>query len=221
MRFRCDAIRADSSRCRKDVGMTVMTEERPIFENEDWLVTEGGLEHKTTGYFIARESLGQRRDDGLWSWPLHMAEKSWCAMMPFVEAFSCAAAVYGVRTDADLAQTFRIARSEISPWPRLNDQAFNPAPLISQALRPEGAAPILWEAGSREKCLDVQGLRNPDDGWRVPLQKAARPFSVNVRLRPSRLSMVRAAALPWRAPRRIRRTGTKLVRLIQAAWNIR
>ena len=37
--------------------MTTMTDVRPIFENEQWLVTEDGLEHKTTGYFIERESL--------------------------------------------------------------------------------------------------------------------------------------------------------------------
>ena len=71
--------------------MTAMTDECPIFENEDWLVTESGLEHKQTGYFIERDSLGQRREDGLWAWPLHMAEKSWCAMKSFTEAFSRAA----------------------------------------------------------------------------------------------------------------------------------
>jgi hypothetical protein len=54
--------------------MTAMAVERPIFENRDWLVTEGGLEHKTTGYFIERESLAQRRSDGLWTWAMHFAE---------------------------------------------------------------------------------------------------------------------------------------------------
>ena len=98
--------------------MTAMTQERCIFENEEWLVTEGGLEHKSTGYFIDRGSVANRRDDGLWTWPLHMAEKSWCAMMPFAEAFSCAASVYDIETGADLAQTFRIARCEVSPWPQ-------------------------------------------------------------------------------------------------------
>src|SRR5689334_2258941 len=72
---------------RKDDGMTAMTDVRPIFENQEWLVSEDGLEHKTTGYFIERESLGQRREDGLWTWPLHMAEKQWCALTPFAEAF--------------------------------------------------------------------------------------------------------------------------------------
>src|SRR5689334_9239068 len=107
-------------RCRKDVGMIAMTEERPIFENEEWLVTESGLEHKTTGYFIERDGIANRREDGLWTWPLHMAEKSWCTMIPFAEAFACAAAEYGVDAGADLARTFKMARCEVSPWPRFD-----------------------------------------------------------------------------------------------------
>ena len=201
--------------------MTVMTEERPIFENEEWLVVESGLEHKTTGYFIDRGSLGQRRDDGLWTWPLHMAEKSWCRMAPFAEAFSCAASVYDIETGADLAQTFKIARCEVSPWPRADKQAFNPAPVMSRALRFEDANPILVEPGSADKSLKGQGLQSSGDSWRVRSQTGMRPFSTNVRPRPSQITTVRTAAFPWRAPRRIRKTGTKLVRLIQAAWNIR
>src|SRR4051794_34859676 len=81
--------------------MTAVAEERSIFENEEWLVTESGLEHKRTGYFIERSDLANRRGDGLWTWPLHMAEKSWCAMAPFAEAFSCAASVYDVAVDVD------------------------------------------------------------------------------------------------------------------------
>jgi hypothetical protein len=208
----------------KDPAMTVMTDERPIFENEEWLVIESGLEHKRTGYFIDRESLGQRREDGLWTWPLHMAEKSWCAMQPFSEAFSCAASVYGVTTGAELAQTFRMARCEISPWPKVAREAnrrSNPVPLIPRTLHPQGSSPILIEPRSSEKPLNGQGFRSPGDVWRIRPQTGARPFLKNPRNRPEHPSLTREVDLPWRAQRRIRKTGTKLVRLLQAAWNIR
>ena len=191
--------------------MTAMTEERCIFENEEWLVTEGGLEHKTTGFFIDRGSVANRRDDGLWTWPLHMAEKSWCAMMPFAEAFSRAASVYDIETGADLAQTFRIARSEVSPWPRAEKAVANPAPLLPRTLRLEGRDPILWEPGSSAKTLKSKGSQG----------SGARLSATPARLRPSHLPMLRSPAFPWRAPRRLRKTGTRLVRMIQAAWNIR
>jgi hypothetical protein len=188
--------------------MTAMTEERCIFENEEWLVTGSGLEHKTTGYFIDRASVANRRDDGLWTWPLHMAEKSWCAMVPFAEAFSRAASVYDIETGADLAQTFRIARSEVSPWPQADKPVINPAPLLPRTLRPAGRDPILWEPGSPAKTLKNQG-------------SGGRPFATPARPRPSHLPMMRSPAFPWRAPHRLRKTGTRLVRMIQAAWNIR
>jgi len=191
--------------------MTAMTEERCIFENEEWLVTESGLEHKTTGYFIERAGIANRRDDGLWSWPLHMAEKSWCAMMPFAEAFSCAASVYDVETGADLERTFRIARCEVSPWPQADKPIINPAPLLPRTLRSAGRDPILWEPGTSVKALKSQGSQG----------SGGRSFSTPARLRPSHLSMMRSPAFPWRAPRRLRKTGTRLVRMIQAAWNIR
>jgi len=201
--------------------MIAMTKERPIFENEEWLVIESGLEHKSTGYFIERESIANRRDDGLWTWPLHMAEKSWCKMTPFAEAFSCAAAEYGIETGAGLAQTFKLARREISPWPQARKQVLNPAPMMERTLRFEDGIPISSGPGSSANCLDVEVPQGSDDDWRLRPQNATRSFSINARLHPSRLSMVRVAALPWRTPRRIRKTGTKLVRLIQAAWNIR
>ncbi len=201
--------------------MTAMTELRPIFENEEWLVTEDGLEHKTTGYFIERECLNQRREDGLWTWPLHMAEKSWCAMMPFAEAFACAASVYHVETGAELAQTFKVARCEIAPWPQVKYDARNPAPTTSRTLRNEGPDPIYLELGSSQKALSEEGFQSLDESWRMRSQASARPFSTTTRIRSARLNMERDSALPWRAPRRIRKTGTKLVRLLQAAWNIR
>lgn len=201
--------------------MTVMTDERPIFENEEWLVIESGLEHKQTGYFIDRESLGQRREDGLWTWPLHMAEKTWCAMQPFSEAFSCATSVYGVTTGAELAQTFKMARSEIAPWPRVAKQASNPVPLIPRTLHSQGSNPIFIEPRSSEKPLNGQGFHSPDDVWRIRPKTGARPFLKKPRIRPERPNLARETDLPWRAQRRIRKTGTKLVRMLQAAWTIR
>jgi len=201
--------------------MTAMTDVRPIFENEEWLVTEDGLEHKTTGYFIERESVGQRREDGLWTWPLHMAEKSWCAMTPFAEAFSCAASVYNVETGTDLAQTFKVARRELSAWPQVRQTSRHSAPATSATLQSETQTPILVRSASLEKPLVDEGFRKLDESWRMHSQTGARPFSTTTRIRSARYTMEKAPALAWQAPYRIRRTGTKLVRLLQAAWNIR
>ncbi|WP_445501284.1 hypothetical protein [Microvirga sp. G4-2] len=201
--------------------MTPMMDVHPIFENEEWLVTGEGLEHKTTGYFIERESLGQRREDGLWTWPLHMAEKSWCAMAPFTEAFSCAASVYNIETGAELAQTFKVARSEISAWPQVERISRNPAPMTSQALQGEARIPISLQSGSSEKLLQDEGFRKLDESWRMRGQTGARPFSTSPRIRSARYTIERDPSPVWQAPYRIRRTGTKLVRLLQAAWNIR
>ncbi|PVE21233.1 hypothetical protein DC522_27765 [Microvirga sp. KLBC 81] len=201
--------------------MTAMMDVRPIFENEEWLVTEEGLEHKTTGYFIERESFGQRREDGLWTWPLHMAEKSWCAMTPFAEAFSCAASVYNVEAGADLAQTFKVARSEISAWPQVKQASRNPAPMASSNLRNGAQIPISLQSGSSEKSLQDEGFRKLDESWRMRGHIGARLFSTSPRIRSARYTIERDPSPAWQAPYRIRRTGTKLVRLLQAAWNIR
>ncbi len=201
--------------------MTAMTDVCPIFENEEWLVTEEGLEHKTTGYFIEREGLSQRRDDGLWTWPLHMAEKSWCAMTPFAEAFSCAASVYGFAAGPELAQTFKVARRDISAWPQVRHDLRIPAPSMSETLRNEAQTPISLQSGFAEKSLMDDGFRKPDESWRMRSQTSARPYSTTTRIRSARYTMEKASAPAWHAPYRIRRTGTKLVRLLQAAWNIR
>jgi hypothetical protein len=203
------------------VGMTTMAAEQAIFENEDWLVTEDGLEHKTTGYFIERESLANRRDDGLWSWPLHMAEKSWCSMTAFAEAFTCAASVYNIETGAELAQTFKMARGEIAVWPKPSKRNENPAPLVRPILHSAEPNPILWEAGRAEKPAKTLGSYASDENLRRPFLTGARVFSANTRLRDSHMDMARTKALPWRTSRRIQKTGTKLVRLFQAAWSIR
>jgi hypothetical protein len=77
-----------------------------LFVNEAWAVTNEGLEHRSNGYFIPREELGARRSDGLWTWPVHMAEKLWCGPKEFTEAFMQAVRAYGLQADAGLALSF-------------------------------------------------------------------------------------------------------------------
>ena len=201
--------------------MSAITEERPIFENEEWLVCDSGLEHKRTGYFIDRDSLGQRREDGLWSWPLHMAEKSWCGMQPFSEAFTCALSVYGVSAGVELAQSLKVARCEVAAWPKAARTISGSVPAIPHPLHQRGANPILVKPRSSNKPLNGQGFQSPDNAWRFRTKTGARLVLKNPRQRSERPNPVREASLSWQAPRRIRKTGTKLVRLLQAAWNIR
>jgi len=74
-----------------------------LFENADWTLTAEGLEHRDTGYFVGRGQLGERRADGLWTWPVHLLEKNWCRPRPFGEAFLTAVAQFGLEPDAELA----------------------------------------------------------------------------------------------------------------------
>ncbi|MGU3359230.1 hypothetical protein ACLBWX_02735 [Methylobacterium sp. M6A4_1b] len=79
-----------------------------LFENADWRVATDGLEHRETGYFIARDVIAMRRGD-LWEWPMHLAEKSWCTPRSFREAFLAAVAAFGVSADPSLSQSFAVA----------------------------------------------------------------------------------------------------------------
>ena len=79
-----------------------------LFRNADWTVSGEGLEHRTTGYFIGRDVLGARRAEGLWDWPLQMAEKSWCRPSLFREAFLTALDRFGIPRDTGLAQAFAL-----------------------------------------------------------------------------------------------------------------
>ena len=101
-----------------------------LFANDDWTVTPEGLEHRGTGYFIGRDELGHRRADGLWTWPLHMAEKLWCAPALFTEAFMQAVRAYGLEVDAGLALSFHDA-GRIK-----GEQAFHAAPGPGLPARP-------------------------------------------------------------------------------------
>ncbi|KQP05393.1 hypothetical protein [Methylobacterium sp. Leaf93] len=88
------------------IDLEASSEEAVLFENADWRVIADGLEHRGTGYFIARDGLGRRSETGLWEWPLHLAEKSWCSLRPFREAFQAAADLFDVVRDEALAQSF-------------------------------------------------------------------------------------------------------------------
>jgi hypothetical protein len=99
---------------RSECESGAMAAAATLFENADWRLSPDGLEHKHTGYFIEAEALGSRRSDGLWTWPLQMAEKLWCAPASFTEAFLRALKAFAIVPDADLSQSFGSASSEPS-----------------------------------------------------------------------------------------------------------
>lgn len=78
-----------------------------LFENAEWRLSGNGLEHRGTGYFIARDLIGMRRGD-LWEWPMHLAEKSWCSARSFRQAFLTALEAYGLSGDASLTRSFAV-----------------------------------------------------------------------------------------------------------------
>lgn len=82
--------------------------EHALFANAEWRVLTDGVEHRQTGYFIDRATIDRRRDGALWEWPLHLAEKRWCASRPLHEAFLVALDRFGIEPDADLARSFAI-----------------------------------------------------------------------------------------------------------------
>ena len=89
-----------------------------LFGNDDWSVQADGIEHRASGYFIAREVVAARRAEGLWDWPLQMAEKRWCRPSLFREAFLAALDRFGISRDADLLRSFALGygiRAVVSP----------------------------------------------------------------------------------------------------------
>lgn len=89
-----------------------------LFGNTDWSVLADGIEHRQTGYFIARDVLAARREEGLWDWPLQMAEKRWCRPSLFREAFMAALERFGIPRDAELIRSFALGygiRAVIAP----------------------------------------------------------------------------------------------------------
>lgn len=64
------------------------------FKNDQWKVTEYGLESVKPGapyeYYIEASRLLERGGAGngtLYDWPVHMAEKTWIDLDAFIEAF--------------------------------------------------------------------------------------------------------------------------------------
>lgn len=90
--------------------------------DRDWRILEEGLEHPASGYFIAREEIASRRGDGLWTWPMQLAEKAWCAPLGFRRVFLAALDRYGVVADADLALSFALGFGIQDAGQRHNDQ---------------------------------------------------------------------------------------------------
>jgi hypothetical protein len=187
--------------------MAVIASEAALFENAEWSVMAGGLEHKETAYFIARDEIGSRRADGLWSWPLHLAEKRWCSFPAFKEAFLQAIGIYGVPSDDGLAESFEAAGIHRTPYATarradppslwLNERI----PISVEAVRsrlPNGSAPL---RPSRSRHIELE--RGPGQS----------------RKRLSRLGVVHEA--PWRTPNHaIMRAGTRIARLLRAAWSL-
>jgi len=178
--------------------MAETIEHERVFENEEWLVTGAGLEHKDTGYFIARRGLGDRRPDGLWSWPPHMAETRWCTPAPFTEAFARAAAVYGMAPDLDFARSFHAARREVGIFPPRSDLRL---PAVRAVLQDAQATPISRAAESRDRA-SPGSLREP----------ASRRERVSASSRRAAWPVAR-----WRRSRPIRRASIRLARLLRSA----
>ena len=91
-----------------DVDIRDESETAASFANAEWAVLEDGLEHRATGYFIAGAVLAARRRDGLWEWPLHLSEKSWCNPRLFREAFLAALDRFGLERDDRLTRSFAV-----------------------------------------------------------------------------------------------------------------
>lgn len=79
--------------------MDCESHEPTLFENKEWRLSPSGLEHKANGYFIAADTIADRRSDGAWSWPAHLAEKLWYRRTSFEPAFAQALAAFGHRVD--------------------------------------------------------------------------------------------------------------------------
>lgn len=99
------------------------TPNRP-FVNTEWRLLVDGLEHRTSGYFIAADMIAMRRGD-LWEWPLHLSEKNWCGPRAFREAFLAALDAFGVSPDANLARSFALGIGLVAgPGTRVGGEDF-------------------------------------------------------------------------------------------------
>lgn len=147
------AMLSESAGPSERVGPGEPAEAAVLFENVDWTVTAEGIDHRRAGYGLPLSALDERRPDGLWAWPVHLMDKSWCEPQLFAEAFFAALRVAGLAPDARLAASFRHpdggallglvgsgrpARSPYRDLVRLGDIAARVAPVDREPLRRAG-----------------------------------------------------------------------------------
>lgn len=122
----------------------------------DWEVTGDGIEHLDTGYFISATVLASRRCDGLWEWPMHMAEKSWCSARPFREAFLAALDLHGIDADDALTRSFAVAAGTRSAASGV--AGFVPLSALVKPRSPERKRPI---RDDRRAVIRTPGVVRP------------------------------------------------------------
>ncbi|GJE71908.1 hypothetical protein [Methylorubrum podarium] len=115
--------------------------------DRDWRILDDGLEHRASGYFIAREEIASRRGDGLWTWPMQLAEKAWCAPVGFHRVFTAALERYGVAADVELARSFALGFGIQDAGQRHNDRFV----ALGELVRPRTA--------ERKRVLSGEGRR--------------------------------------------------------------
>jgi len=145
--------------------------EAPLFENGDWCVRGSGLEHKDTGYFIGRDLIGDRRDDGLWSWPVHMAEKTWVRADSFAQAFRGAIEAFDLVPDAALDASFAAGQESAGGW--LPPPAGPDAIRVPGSLAREPELPAWALPDGPEEHAGLAGL--PERGPRLSQDAAISP----------------------------------------------
>ncbi|MEN3211362.1 hypothetical protein [Methylorubrum populi] len=116
--------------------------------DREWCIRDDGLEHAASGYFIAREEIASRRGDGLWTWPMQLAEKAWCAPASFRRVFLAALERYGVTADADLARSFALGFGIQDAGQRHNDRFV----ALGELVRPR--------VPGRKRTLPLEGRRS-------------------------------------------------------------
>ncbi len=120
---------------------------RPASPDRDWRLLDEGLEHPASGYFIAREEIASRRGDGLWTWPMQLAEKAWCAPLGFRRVFLAALDRYGIAADEGLTRSFALGFGIQDAGQRHNDRFV----ALGELVRPRGA--------ERKRTLPAEGRR--------------------------------------------------------------
>ena len=90
--------------------------------DHNWRLLDEGLEHSASGYFIPRDEIASRRGDGLWTWPMQLAEKAWCAPAGFRQVFLAALDRYGITPDDGLARSFALSFGIQDAGQRHNDR---------------------------------------------------------------------------------------------------